>query len=211
MLYLYLDESGDLGFDFFAKKPSKHFTVTVMLVQGSENRQKIARAVKRTLRKKLYKQKRSELKGTLDSIAVKTYFYKLVHDIPFEIYALTLNKKRVYEHLTQKKERVYNFIARKVLDVIPLDNATSRIELIIDKSKSKYEIREFNQYIVRQLSGKIEPKIPLDIEHHLSHADFPLQAVDLFSWGIFRKYEKKDSEWFNVFKEHVQYDSVYLQ
>ena len=44
MLYLYLDESGDLGFDFFAKKPSKYFTVTVMLVQGTENRKKIAKA-----------------------------------------------------------------------------------------------------------------------------------------------------------------------
>lgn len=210
MLYLYLDESGDLGFDFFAKKPSKHFTVTVMLVQGVENNKKISKAVKRTLRKKLYKQKRSELKGTLDSIAVKKYFYKHVRDVPLEIYALTLNKKRVYEHLTQKKERVYNFIARKVLDVIPFDNATSRIELIIDKSKSKHEIREFNQYLVRQLNGKIDPKIPLDIEHHLSHADLPLQAVDLFSWGMFRKYEKKDSEWFNVFKEKAKYDSVYL-
>jgi len=53
MLYLYLDESGDLGFDFFAKKPSKYFTVTVMLVQGMENRKKIAKAVKQTLQKKL--------------------------------------------------------------------------------------------------------------------------------------------------------------
>lgn len=44
MLYLYLDESGDLGFDFFAKKPSQYFTVTVMLVQGLENRKKIANA-----------------------------------------------------------------------------------------------------------------------------------------------------------------------
>ncbi|MEK6700308.1 MAG: hypothetical protein AABZ10_14850 [Nitrospirota bacterium] len=34
MLYLYLDESGDLGFDFFAKKPSKYFTVTVLAVSG---------------------------------------------------------------------------------------------------------------------------------------------------------------------------------
>jgi hypothetical protein len=25
MLYLYLDESGDLGFDFFGRKPSKYF------------------------------------------------------------------------------------------------------------------------------------------------------------------------------------------
>lgn len=49
MLYLYLDESGDLGFDFFAKKPSKYFTVTVTLAQGVENRKKIAKAVRRTL------------------------------------------------------------------------------------------------------------------------------------------------------------------
>lgn len=210
MLYLYLDESGDLGFDFFAKKPSKFFTITVMMVKGVENNRKISKAVKRTIRQKLYKQARTELKGTRDSIKVKTYFYKLMRDVPFEIYALTLNKKRVYEHLTRKKERVYNFIARKVLDVIPFDNATTRIELIIDKSKGKHEILEFNQYLVRQLSGKIDPKIPLDIEHHLSHADLPLQAVDLFSWGIFRKYEKKDMEWFNIFKEKVKYDSLYL-
>lgn len=210
MLYLYLDESGDLGFDFFAKKPSKFFTITVMMVQGVENNKKISKAVKRTIRKKFYKQARTELKGTLDSIAVKKYFYKLVCDVPFEVYALTLNKKRVYEHLTHKKERVYNFIARKVLDVIPFDNATSRVNLIIDKSKSKHEIREFNQYLVRQLSGKIEPKIPLDIDHHLSHEDMPLQAVDLFSWGIFRKYEKNDREWFDVFNDKVRYDDVYL-
>lgn len=35
MLYLYLDESGDLGFNLFAKKPSKYFAVTVMLMQCS--------------------------------------------------------------------------------------------------------------------------------------------------------------------------------
>lgn len=210
MLYLYLDESGDLGFDFFAKKPSKFFTITVMMVKGVENNRKISKAVKKTVRQKLYKQARTELKGTRDSIAVKTYFYKLIRDVPFEIYALTLNKKRVYDHLTQKKERVYNFIARKVLDVIPFDNATTRIELIIDKSKGKHEIREFNKYLFRQLSGKIDPKIPLDIEHHLSHEYLQLQAVDLFAWGIFRKHEKNDREWFDIFKDKIRYDEVYL-
>lgn len=37
MLYLYLDESGDLGFDFFAKKPSRFFTVTILAIKGVEN------------------------------------------------------------------------------------------------------------------------------------------------------------------------------
>ena len=33
MLFLYLDESGDLGFDFVNKKPSRYFVVTVLAVQ----------------------------------------------------------------------------------------------------------------------------------------------------------------------------------
>lgn len=210
MLYLYLDESGDLGFDFFAKKPSKHFTVTVMLVQGVENRKRIAKAVKRTLKKKLSSPMERELKGSKQSIEVKRYFYRHIEPVPFELYALTLNKRRVYEHLAQKKDRVYNFIARKVLDVIPFENATVRVGLVIDRSKSKKEIKEFNDYLIRQLSGKIEPRIPLDIDHHLSHEDLPLQAVDLFSWGIFRKYEKGDREWFDVFRGKISYDDVYL-
>ncbi|MBI5234281.1 MAG: DUF3800 domain-containing protein [Deltaproteobacteria bacterium] len=209
MLYLYLDESGDLGFDFFAKKPSKYFTVTVMLVQGVENRKKIAKAVKRTLRNKFPKQ-RTELKGAKQPIGIKKYFYRHVESVPFEIYALTLNKRRVYDYLSQKKDRVYNFIARKVLDIIPFESASVRIGLVIDRSKSKKEIKEFDDYLIGQLSGRVEPRIPLDIDHHLSHEDLCLEAVDLFSWGIFRKYERGDREWFDVFKDKIKYDEIYL-
>lgn len=210
MLFLYLDESGDLGFDFFAKKPSKYFTITVLLVIGSENRKKMANSIKRTLKNKLKKKKLSELKGAKTSIEIKRYFYQHVESVPFELYALTLNKKRVYESLANKKDRVYNFIARKVLDVIPISNASERINLVIDRSKNKREIKEFNDYIIRQLSGRIDPLIPFNIDHHHSHEDLPLQAVDLFCWGIFRKYEKRDIEWFDVYKCKVKYDDLYL-
>ncbi len=60
---------------------------------------------------------------------------------------------------------------------------------------------EFNSYIQKQLEAKIDPKIPLDIRHFDSISEKCLQAADLFAWGIFRKYEKKDCEWFNIFKE----------
>ncbi len=210
MIYLYLDESGDLGFDFFAKKPSKYFTVAVMLVKGIENRRKIAKAVKRTLQKKLSKRKEKELKGSKQSIQVKKYFYRHIESVPFELYALTLNKRRVYDYLTQNKDRLYNFISRKVLEVIPFENAAVRVGLVIDRSKSKKEIKEFNGYLIQQLSGRIEPTIPLDIDHHLSHEAHALQAVDLFAWGIFRKYEKGDKEWFDIFRRKIKYDEIYL-
>lgn len=209
MVYLYLDESGDLGFDFFAKKPSRYFTVAILAVKGVENNKHLLNAVAKTLKRKC-RRKMPELKGSHTSIEVKRYFHSLVSPIPFTIYALTLNKKRVYNDLARKKDRVYNFIARKVLDQISLEEASTRIQFIIDKSKSTQEIKEFDDYIVRQLKGRIDPIVPLDIYHHTSHENLGLQAVDLFSWGIFRKYEHKTLDWYNVFKEKIRYDERYL-
>lgn len=34
MWFLYLDESGDLGFDFVNKKPSKFFTIAILEIKS---------------------------------------------------------------------------------------------------------------------------------------------------------------------------------
>ena len=211
MWYLYADESGDLGFDFFAKSPSKYFTVCLLLVRGSEHNRAILSAVNKTVRRKLPPRDTSELKGTRTSFELKQYFYRLIQDVPFEIFALTLNKRRVYEDLQGRKDRLYNFIARQVLDQVPLMDATTRIELTMDRCKNTAEVADFNAYIERQVQGRIDPRIPLNIAHRASHEHRGLQAVDLFSWGVFRSYEKRDAKWRDVFAEKIQYDDVYLK
>jgi len=210
MWYLYLDESGDLGFDFVNKKPSKFFTVAILVVRGENNR-KLVKAVRITLRRKFKKKRKvEELKGSKCPLSIKKYFYRQVKDIKFALYSITLNKIRVYERLRKDKERVYNFMTRYVLDQIPFDNANLRVKIIIDKSKTKKNIFEFNQYILRQIKSKFDPKVPLDIYHYDSKQNSGLQAVDLFCWGIFRKYERGDKEWFNIFKDKIVYDQQYL-
>lgn len=215
MLYLYLDESGDLGFDFVTKRPSKFFTITVLALKGQDKNRALINGVKHTLKRKLRKKKLlktagCELKGSNVSTEVKKYFYKQVKGIDFKLYALTLNKKRVYQSLIKEKERIYNYIARLVLEKINFNHAEIRVNFILDKSKGKPEIAEFNSYIFRQIQARIDPKIPLGITHALSHESLALQAVDMFAWGIFRKYERKDLEWFRVFSSKVAYDDVYL-
>ncbi|MFZ2975470.1 MAG: DUF3800 domain-containing protein [Candidatus Moraniibacteriota bacterium] len=210
MWNLYLDESGDLGFDFVNKKPSKFFTITVLAVRG-ENQKKLAKAVKITLRRKFRKkQKVDELKGSKCSFAIKKYFYKQSKDVKFALYAITLNKIRVFDRLREDKERVYNYVTRLVLDQIPFHNADTQVEIVIDRSKTKKNIAEFNSYIIRQIKSKFDPKVPLNVHHYNSKQDFCLQAVDVFCWGIFRKYENQDQEWLEVFKEKVVYDKQYL-
>lgn len=216
MRYLYLDESGDLGFDFFNKKPSRFFTVTVLALGSMAENRKLIKAVKVTLRRKLNPPKHrlrmvQELKGGKTTIEVKKYFLRQVKSVKFGIYSMTLNKKRVYDRLTKEKPRVYNFISRQVLDRIPFEkNGGDRVELIIDRSKSKPEISEFNSYIRRQLEGRLNPSISLDIYHRSSQESPGLQAADMFCWGIFQKYERKSTEWLDLFSENVVFEKQYL-
>ena len=145
MLYIYLDESGDLGFDFVNKKPSRVFTIGILVVRGNDVRRKIVKMVERTLRKKLNpkgKRRRfvQELKGAATTLEVKKYFFRNIEEFDFDIYALTINKKRVYQSLIDDKARIYNWVARLLLDQIDYSAANMRVHLIIDKSKSKPEL-----------------------------------------------------------------------
>lgn len=217
MWYLYLDESGDLGFDFVNKKPSKFFTITILALSSQDANRKLIKAVQITLRRKLNNPKNrkriiQELKGTGTTLEVKKYFFEKAKNVKFGIYSITLNKRRVFERLTKDKSRVYNYIARQVLDQIPFEkNNGDRVELIIDKSMAKPEIEEFNSYIRRQLEWRLSPNVPLDIYHWFSHKNCGLQVADLFCWGIFQKYERQNTKWYDVFaKDKVRLDEQFL-
>ncbi|HEX9722406.1 MAG TPA: DUF3800 domain-containing protein [Candidatus Paceibacterota bacterium] len=216
MWYLYLDESGDLGFDFINKKPSKFFTITILAINSIEANRKMAKNVRKTIQRKLNPKRHRkrivhELKGNSTTLEIKKYFYKQAEKTQFGIYAISLNKERVYERLRRSKPRVYNYIARKVLDQIPFEkNHDSRVELVIDRSMSKPEIEEFNSYIRKQLEARLDPKTPLDIYHWDSQATPGLQAADIFCWGIFQKYERRKTEWRDVFESKILFDDQYL-
>ncbi|HBB66204.1 MAG: hypothetical protein A2X28_09970 [Elusimicrobia bacterium GWA2_56_46] len=146
----------------------------------------------------------------MTSIEVKKFFYKKVCQIDFKLYAVTLNKKRVYECLAKDKERIYNYIARMTLERVDFKDAAVRVIITVDKSKSKHEILGFNEYIINQIKARIDPLVPLDIFHALSQENPGLQAADMFAWGLFRKYENKDCAWYDIFKTRLRVDRLYL-
>lgn len=115
--HLYLDESGDLGFDFQAKAPSRFLTIAVLATSQDQTVKRIRTAVKRTLKNKVDRGKKNEqeLKGSSTDIAVKRYFYGIIKDCKFGVYAVTLNKFRVLDQRLRGEDatdRLYNWVAR---------------------------------------------------------------------------------------------------
>jgi hypothetical protein len=216
--HLFLDESGDLGFDFENTQCSKNLTIAILAASQPATAMAIRGAVKKTLARKVNRGKKGrnrpaqELKGASTSIQVKRYFYDLVKHQQFGIYAMTLDKKHVTQELCStpaSKERLYNYVARQVVDKIPFEHATASVEIIVDRSKGKIGIADFDSFIVQQLHGRLHPSISLRIRHQYSHSDHGLSAADLFCWGIFRSRERGDSAWRDMYAEKILLDEKY--
>lgn len=216
-MIIYLDESGDLGFDYEGKKPSEKFVIALLVCNDRKVARVFRKAVRRTIKNKLNplkkKNQKQELKGTKTSIEVKQYFFRLCPDSGWSIYAIALNKKRVYGNLKSApgKKKLYNFLARFLLQHVNLDDPGEAVTLVLDKSKNKNEISDFNNYIANQLDALLPLNVPLNIYHERSHENPGLQAIDLFCWGIFRKYEMYDYEWYREFVKMIAYESEYLK
>lgn len=215
-MIIYLDESGDLGFDFENKRPSKKFVIAVLVCEGHTSTG-FRTAVRRTLKNKLNRKKTGsrvveELKGTGTTLAIKQYFYRHAPKDGWKLYTVALNKQRVYEYLQTKqgKKKLYNYVARFLLQKIDLSRAGVAVTLVVDKCKNKDEIADFNEYVSNQLEALLPLNVPLNIYHERSQDDTGLQAVDLFCWGIYRKYEHGDRKWYNVFREKIAFETEYL-
>lgn len=102
-MYVFLDESGDLGFDF-NKNPSKYFSITLLVCYNRSTLFSFKSAIKRTLLAKLNQKNTkipiSELKGSNTTIKIKQYFYRQLLKYPdqsWEIYSIVVDKKKLIQ------------------------------------------------------------------------------------------------------------------
>lgn len=123
IMYVFIDETGDLGFDFQKSKTSKFFTIAALVCEDAKSAKIIYNAVKKTLnnkvnRKKNRKNLRNELKGNNTDISIKKYFYKRVQACPsWRLYSVTLNKALLLQktNFLPNHHRIYNTLTHQLL------------------------------------------------------------------------------------------------
>src|SRR3989338_11063961 len=112
MAYIFLDESGDLG---FKEKSSKWFLFTIVLTNNHRRIEKIIKKILSGLKKK-YK-KIGELHAYHSLPETKLKILKLLsQEKDLKIFCIILNKKKVYGDFQQQKNHLYNYTANILLD-----------------------------------------------------------------------------------------------
>ncbi|NNM60498.1 MAG: DUF3800 domain-containing protein [Legionellales bacterium] len=216
-LYLFLDESGDLGFDWTKKGTTPYFIITLLVCYDENTVKKIKSAVQKTLKNKVNHKKNKtrimqELKGGSIELPIKKYFFMHLPAEGWGIYAITLDKRNIYPHLQSKagKQKLYNFLSKFLISKINIPETLKSISLVMDRCKKIDDINDCNNYLRNEIF-RILPSIKtvFDVTHEMSHKNHLLQAADLFCWGIFRKMMQNDSSWYEVFKKKVVFEEVY--
>jgi hypothetical protein len=99
MAYIFMDESGDLGFDFTKVKTSRHFVVTFLLMpdEGTVRAaRKIVKKVVRTMSKRGRRKHTGVLHAHKESPAIRRRLLAEVAKLDIGIFTIVLNKQRVY-------------------------------------------------------------------------------------------------------------------
>lgn len=206
MAYIFLDESGDLG---FKEKSSKWFIFTIVLTNDHKKIEKVIKNIRKGLNKK-YNLKELHAYHS-DSVTKHRMLKKLSELEDFKVMCILLNKQKVYIDLQNQKNYLYNYTANILLNRLHNKNfikIDEPINLYIDKKDTNKFIRDnFEKYLRDNLlkrgnNGKIEINIKP------SHTEKCLQAVDFVSWSIFRKYENSDYEYYEDIKNKIVEESL---
>ncbi len=203
-MYLLMDESGCLGFDFNKKKTSKYFVVTCLFTSSKRPFEKIVKKVHSGLRQQLRKHP-GVLHCNKEKPATRKYLFKLLKEKDCSIMAIYLNKRKVYTRLQDEKHVLYNYVTNILLDRIFSKSFTSEIKNVIfiasKRETNKFLNENFSSYLNHKVVNAHNVKFTVAIKTPAEEKS--LQVVDFVSWAIFRKYEFNDESYYDLIKEKI--------
>src|SRR3989338_3287413 len=205
MAYIFLDESGDMGFDFKKKRTSKFFIITFLFIEGTKKPiEKVVKKSHAELKKKI-KRRVGILHAVNEKPLTRQRLLKRLSEKDCAIMTIYLNKQKVFTKLQDEKQVLYNYVTNILLDriytrkVLPIDK---EIELIASRRETNKFLNEnFKSYLNSQI--KNNHKRTLKIMIKTPAEEKCLQAVDFISWAIFRKYEKGADGYYNIIRNKI--------
>jgi len=201
-MYVFLDESGDLG---FGRGGTKYFTIAFVVM---ENPVPFRRCVKR-VKVKYHIPRDVELKGSTTRSLIKKDLLSRFVELDIEVHAITVKKTNVEPKLRKDTNILYNYmvglsLVERILeepkDVKVVINVDRRIIAITSGFK-------FNEYLRYKIWYEKERRdIDLNINHLDSHEAYAIQGIDVICNSIFRKYNSNNYNLFNIMRDKVKSD-----
>jgi hypothetical protein len=205
MSVAYMDESGELGFDFSKTKTSKNFVVAILFCEDPKPTAKLIKRIFAGFNKTEIKNHHGILHAFRERPETRLKLLKGLAQLDVSILVLRLEKTGGNSQLPGEKHDLYNYIVNFLFDrmirhkLVPLDQP---IEFIASKRETSKILNEnFKSYIRGQTIARHGLNVRAEIK--TTSQDKGLQAVDCLAWSFFRKYEHGDSSYADIVAEKI--------
>lgn len=207
MAYIYMDESGDLGFNK-EKINSDFFMITFLISQNEKEVESIMKNVYKWMSGKKVKRKdyfhsnkelRSSVKRALDLASRR------------EINAVSIVLDKANFSWKEKKDThlLYNKLVSALLQQCEKRgyiNSREPLYFVASRKETKKELNiQFIDCVEKSVSDLI------DIKVKIAHAGSSrgLELVDAISFAIYQKYEKQDLELYAIIKNKILLEKIF--
>jgi len=211
MAYIYMDESGDLGFDITKSRTSKFFVITFLVTKDEKTTNIIMKKSFNWMKHKKIKIKWwvfhafSHLESTIQKVL------NIATEYDISIMTLVLDKRKVYSHTNSEKHVLYNIIVNKLLDAVINKNLVSDKDEIIHFIASRRETsKTLNEQFVNYLKNKHKDQPNIIFEIKTPHQSKWLQLVDTISFSIYKKYENSNSNFYEIFEKKIKIEDGFF-
>jgi hypothetical protein len=183
MSFIYVDESGDLGFNFDKAGTSKYFVVTFLFCPNHRSIEKIINKTYDALSVNEKKRHSGIFHCYKEKPVVRQRVLRLLAERDASVLAVILNKQKVYTKLQDEKHVLYNYVTNILLDrictrkLIPIDQP---ITLIASRRETnRYLNSNFTSYLETQIRDSHKIDLTVTIKNHSENKG--LQVADFVS------------------------------
>jgi len=170
-MYVYIDESGNLGFSL---KSTQFFVVAYLTLEHPfEMGKAMKRQLKRLHKRRKYARGYNELKYSESRDAVKQKVLRKICQCDVKIGFVVLEKAKVVPQLKENPTILYNYlIVDKVMRaVLPSVDSNDKLNIIVDKSLPRSSREAFNIYARNKASWLLtiwDKENPKEMRHYFN-------------------------------------------
>ncbi len=205
-MYIFIDEAGDLGFQFH-KASSTHFVIGCAQFPTTSYKNCVDRVKDSIVTARGGGgEAPKELKFSRTAKRYRPDFLSQLVDVGGRFGIIYVDKRKVYPHLREssKINYVYNQMVCYLLENV-IKNATveENIRVYMDRRSSNKEImKDVDSYLPQQLNWRVSPyKLKIILER--SHNSRGIQCADFICGSAYKNIERGDDRYYNIIKSNI--------
>ena len=202
-MFIYLDESGDLGFS--SESPTGFFTIAFIAPEDPVRMKRCVRRVK----VKYGIPSSAELKGAATRPEIKQDLLSRLAQLPIEVHASTVRKANVDEKLRRDTNILYNYmvglsLVERILEAPPNSTVTVTVDRRITATTAGFNFDKYVRYKVWYEKGRRD--IEIRLAHVDSHQSLGVQAIDIVCNTVFRHHQRGETALLDVIRPKIRTD-----